>query len=242
MAMSRTETVYSVYERFWTIQGEGVHTGRRMYLVRLMGCDQQCPWCDAAGTWHPNWMPNNVERLTAEDVAEEVGSDEIVLVTGGEPTLYNLKPLVEAAHSRHAKVHLETAGHREAPDGVDWITLSPKFNFEGAKPPLPSMLQRANELKLIVTSPRDIGVQLDEVEYWLQLLREDVVVWLHPEWGNRHDPELLESIVETVLNDDIRFVLDLRAGWQTHKLYMADPNPQKVVVPLGGNPEKGSQV
>ena len=240
--MITTETVYSVYERFWTIQGEGVHTGRRMYLVRLVGCDQQCPWCDAAGTWHPNWMPGNVERLPAEAIAEEVGTGDIVLITGGEPTLYNLRPLVEEVHARGAKVHLETAGHHEAPDGVDWITLSPKFNFKGAKPPKPRMLQRANELKLIVTSPRDLGAQLDEVENWQKLLREDAVVWLHPEWGSRHDPELLENIVATVLHDVARYVLDIRAGWQTHKLYMADPNPQKVVVPLGGNPEKGSPV
>jgi len=229
---------YPIYEQFWTIQGEGVHTGRRMYLLRLMGCDQRCPWCDAAGTWHKNYLPKEAEYVTPREVLEYHTPGDILLVTGGEPTLYDLQPLTTAAFAKGVLTHIETAGHHPIRGDFNWVTLSPKF-FDGSKPPVESVVERADEVKLIVEGDENLREQLVWLYSNRKVLRSDAVVWLHPEWSKRNDRKLLQSILDTVLWSSYSRTFDLRAGWQTHKLYLADPNPQGVVVPLGGDPTKG---
>ena len=63
-----------IHERFFTWQGEGVHTGRSAYFIRLQGCPVKCPWCDSAGTWHPDWVPKDVEKISPKTLAEDVAS------------------------------------------------------------------------------------------------------------------------------------------------------------------------
>jgi len=231
--------LYPVYEEFWTIQGEGVHMGRRMHLIRLMGCDQQCPWCDAAGTWHKDYMPSGTTYMSPSVLLKHHGANDTILITGGEPTLYDLEPLTTAARKLFVKVHLETAGHHKISGKVDWLTVSPKL-FDGAQLPLPSVLRAADEIKLIIESPENLNEQLE----WLvrQKLHANTTVWLHPEWGKRDNPVVLRAILDAVLWNTSMFSLDLRAGWQIHKQYLADPNPQGTVIPLGGDPKKGPSI
>lgn len=220
-------TRYTVHEAFYTFQGEGVHLGRAAFFIRLYGCDQRCSWCDAAGTWHPKFIPTGLFRGTEGTVADMVVAPEgaIVVITGGEPCMYDLDPLVDALHARGRAVHIETAGHRPIPEHADWITLSPK---PFAKRPLPESVAGADEFKIIVDGPDAI----DDGLGCLNARQPGAPIWLHPEWGLRDDPGTIERIVAAVKRDP-----ELRAGWQVHKNYLADlqdEDSRKEVVPLGG--------
>jgi 7-carboxy-7-deazaguanine synthase len=224
---------YPVHEMFHTFQGEGVHMGRAAFFVRLFGCPVHCPFCDSAGTWHKDWVPKDVERMgPCQIAAEAAGSGApLVVVTGGEPAVHDLTPLVIELVGKGLKVHLETSGGFPIKGGFDWVTLSPKK----WKPPLMANVRRADEFKLIIETPDDIG-------FYLDLLRSDGSlglrpIWLHPEWSHRDDKEVLDAISEKVK----RGQGILRAGWQLHKLYKTDAlDPRsRPLVPLGGVKEKG---
>lgn len=227
---------YPVYERFYTWQGEGVHLGRAAYFIRLYGCPQACPWCDSAGTWHRDYRPEGVTLMSAEELAQAVRAESpdgaFVVVTGGEPILFDLAPLVEALHALGRRVHIETSGIAPLRGDLDWVTLSPKPFGQW---PLPEVVARADEVKIIVHEPGDIRAGLETLEG----LREDTVIWLHPEWSKarERDAGVLNAITEAV-KDDPR----LRAGYQMHKLYRADDldvHSDKRLIPLGGNPGLG---
>ena len=227
---------YPVYERFYTWQGEGVHLGRAAYFIRLYGCPQACPWCDSAGTWHKDFRPEGVTLMSAEELAQAVRAESpdgaFVVVTGGEPILFDLAPLVDILHALGRRVHIETSGIAPLRGDLDWVTLSPKPFGQW---PLPEVVARADEVKIIVHEPGDIRAGLET----LAGLREDAVIWLHPEWSRarERDAGVLNAITQAV-KDDPR----LRAGYQMHKLYRADDldvHSDKRLIPLGGNPGLG---
>jgi len=206
--------------------------GKRALFIRLQGCDQACPWCDAAGTWHPAFKTTH-KAMTAGELASlaeaRMGRRErtIIVVTGGEPALYDLLPLFYALDPLQVPIHIETAGHKPIPEFGLWITLSPK---PFAARPLPENVERANEFKIIVAEPGDIDRGLDCIAGRRSLSP----VWLHPEWSQRDNPEVLGAILDAVVN---RPSENLRAGWQVHKLYAADqasPHSDKRLIPLGG--------
>lgn len=112
----------SVNEIFYSIQGEGYWTGTPMIFIRLAGCNLKCSFCDTDFT--------KKERLTPKQIIkrlEPVGCTRVVL-TGGEPTIQDLYPLVEALKDEDYTIHLETNGiySHLIPGGIDWITFSPK--------------------------------------------------------------------------------------------------------------------
>jgi len=104
-----------VYERFHSWQGEGVHLGKSAFFIRLHGCPVHCPWCDSAGTWHPDHLPEKVDRIEPDELADEAFSSgcEIVVITGGEPAIHNLHDLAYQLRNRSLPVHLETCGRRQ---------------------------------------------------------------------------------------------------------------------------------
>lgn len=227
---------YPVYERFYTWQGEGVHLGRAAYFIRLYGCPQSCPWCDSAGTWHRDYRPDGVTLMSAHELAEVVRAESpdgaVVVITGGEPILFDLNPLTDALHALGRRVHIETSGIAPLRGALDWVTLSPK---PFGQPPLPEVVARADEVKIIVHEPGDIQAGLDT----LSGLPQDAVIWLHPEWSRARERDL------TVLNAITQAVKEnprLRAGYQMHKLYRADDldaHSDKRLIPLGGNAALG---
>ena len=224
-----------VYEHFETFQGEGDHAGKHAHFIRLYACDQHCPWCDSAGTWHQAYRPPNVKNMTAEEVAALPNLPEggIVVITGGEPTLYDLGELVSRLQGRGYLVHLETAGHQDIRGDFDWITLSPK---PFAKHPLLVNVAIADEFKIIVDGPTAIRDSMAT----LDIRSRDANIWLHPEWGQRNDPKILGAIVEAV-----KLGPPFRAGVQMHKYYMVDtidPNARKEAIPLGGDLARGSAI
>ncbi|MEO0795384.1 MAG: 7-carboxy-7-deazaguanine synthase QueE [Verrucomicrobiota bacterium] len=188
-----------------------MHLGRSSYFIRLFGCPVKCPWCDSAETWHPDFKPKSVPRMSVEELATlaNAAQPEFVVITGGEPAIHRLEPLVDAFHGVGLPVHIETSGTFAIPESIDWVTVSPKVYRD----PLPELIERADELKLIVENP-------DSIKYWEDklgdgLLRADRPVWLHPEWSLRGELKTLKLIADTVSGRGAPF----RAGWQLHKLY-----------------------
>jgi 7-carboxy-7-deazaguanine synthase len=221
---------YPVNETFLSWQGEGVHLGRKAFFIRLQGCPVRCAWCDAAATWHPAHVPKEVRKASAEELAEEAAASrpEFVVLTGGEPCIHDLGPLVQSLAAQGLPAHLETCGAFPLPKGLAWVTVSPKW----AKPPRPEVLAAASELKLIVEDPDSIGKWEAVLGGWTC-----PVVWLHPEWSQRSDPAVLRAITDTVKDRGAPF----RAGWQVHKPYAADLlDPRsRPPAPLGGDLTKG---
>lgn len=218
-----------IHEQFYTFQGEGAHAGRAAYFIRTFGCPVHCPWCDSAGTWHPDYIPEKIERLTVDSLvaAVEKTKAEFVVVTGGEPTIHNLAPLVDALHAISQPVHLETSGAFEIKGDFDWITLSPKR----WKLPLAENIKRADEFKIIVDQDGAIAEYADLIGQTVQ------PIWLHPEWSKHGDTTILDTIIEWVKTHGAPY----RAGWQMHKHYAADLKDARSApaAPLGGDPAKG---
>ena len=181
-ALSSTEAMvrYPVNDCYPAIQGEGVQTGVAMALLRLHGCAVGCPWCDTTETWQvdpANEQASLVNILganpkytyaTAEQIAafvrEHCPGPRWVLLTGGEPAQYPLKPLVDALHMAGYKVALETSGtelgHIGA--GCDWVCVSPKIDMPGGKKVQIEAVTIADEIKHAVGRERDIE-KLDEL-------------------------------------------------------------------------------
>lgn len=201
-----------VYETFHSWQGEGCHLGRSAFFIRLFGCPVHCPWCDSAGTWHPDHIPERIARHSPEHLAEQAARTrpDCVIITGGEPAIHDLGPLTAALASHQLPAHLETSGAFPLRGQFAWVTVSPKRQ----KAPLPATLEQANEFKLIIETP-------DCIAYWQDAIGQYFAkkpVWLHPEWSRRKDHNVLSAITQWVKSHGSPY----RAGWQLHKLYRAD--------------------
>lgn len=236
------KTLYPVHEMFHTWQGEGVHMGQSAFFVRLFGCPVHCPWCDSAGTWHKNYVPKDIKKMSASDIIVEATSSDyhprFIVITGGEPAVHDLTNIVTAAGAM--SIHLETSGGFDLNEAlIDWITVSPKKWH----PPIREVVRRADEFKFIIEHPEDIEFYTDMILEKGAVFNdgvdsEEVPIWLHPEWSKREDPTVLSAISEAVKKTSFPYY---RAGWQLHKLYKVDglDARSRPLVPLGGDPKKG---
>ena len=141
-------------ETFHSLQGEGLHTGRSAFFIRLAGCDVGCKWCDTKHSWPADSHPKRlVKDLAIEATSAAETGAAFVVITGGEPLHHNLDELTAAIRSGCSQpVHLETSGVDPLSGAPDWITLSPKRH----KPPRPEVLQACHELKVVVHEPADL--------------------------------------------------------------------------------------
>lgn len=190
---------YPVVDHYYTIQGEGAFAGSAAYFIRLAGCDVGCPWCDTKESWSVKGHPV-VPIDVLGDHAAASGSG-IVVVTGGEPTMHQLAPLVDRLHKANIRVHLETSGAYPITGAFDWVTLSPKKY----KPPVAENYERVNELKVIVAHRSDLRWG----EQHLHQCPDAVRASFQPEWDS---PQLLPLIIEYV-KEHPRWAISL----QTHK-------------------------
>ena len=111
-------------EEFYTIQGEGFHSGKPAYFIRVGGCDVGCHWCDVKESWDAN-----LHALTPiEDIITNVleWKAQSVVVTGGEPLIYNLDALTQQLKNKNIETYIETSGAYKLSGNWDWICLSPK--------------------------------------------------------------------------------------------------------------------
>ena len=135
-----------VMEQFLTLQGEGYHTGRSAIFIRLGGCDVGCVWCDVKESWDESKHPS----IEVSKIMERISSyaTDFVVITGGEPTLHNLNPLIKALKDDQKYIAIETAGTNPLPDGLDWVCFSPKkFKKPWTNQRNPQTFIRTNELK-----------------------------------------------------------------------------------------------
>ena len=205
---------YRINEIFYSLQGEGFHTGTPAVFIRFSGCNLSCPFCDTDFA--------SYEELTVRQIAERVEAllpeetqqfrSPILVLTGGEPALQTDAALLEVLHRElRLPIHIETNGTLPLPDGIDWITCSPK---EGTK----LALTNVNEVKVVFTGTYDPEVWRTkiEAEHWmLQPLRYT------GEWLLEHAVDEWEDDRNDNLDDTVRYILShpfWRLSVQLHKI------------------------
>jgi len=192
-------------EEFYTIQGEGYHTGKAAYFIRLGGCDVGCSWCDSRFAWDPELHPM-VETDEIVRRAAASGADSVV-VTGGEPLMWNLDLLCKGLKRNNICTFIETSGAYPLSGIWDWICLSPKRNL----PPGPDICRSADELKVIIEEKYD----LEWAEKYRGMVSAKCRLFLQPEWSR------FETVIPEII-DYVRKNTEWRISLQVHK-YMHIP-------------------
>ena len=191
--------ILPLMETFTTIQGEGFHSGKSAHFLRIGGCDIGCHWCDIKESWNSNLYP----LIKVEKIIETIDPlINLIVISGGEPLIWNMSLLTDALKKRNKKVHLETSGAYQLSGYWDWICLSPKKN----KLPVPELYKRANELKIIVYNKHDLIFAKKNAKY----VKKDCILFLQPEWSKK----------EKVMPFISKFMLEnpnWRLSLQTHK-------------------------
>jgi 7-carboxy-7-deazaguanine synthase len=191
---------YPVMEHFYTLQGEGAYSGQAAYFIRLGGCDVGCVWCDVKESWDAAAHPTMTTQTMMQLVQAHPGN--IVVVTGGEPSMYDLRPITQALHAAGKRTHIETSASHVLTGDWDWVTISPK-KF---KPPLVENMALADELKIVVFNQHDFKW----AEEYASLVKPGCKLYLQPEWDKR-------SIVTPLIIDYIQQHPRWQLSLQTHK-------------------------
>jgi organic radical activating enzyme len=198
-------TLLPLMEEFYTIQGEGFNTGKPAYFIRVGGCDVGCHWCDVKESWNAALHPLTPVDQIVSNAAQYPA--KAVVVTGGEPSMYNLVYLTEQFKLNGIKAFIETSGAYNLTGSWDWVCLSPKKT----QPPLLENFKKAHELKVIIHNKDDFK--------WAERnaanVHADCKLYLQPEWSKVK--QLTEDIVEYVKSNP-KWNISL----QTHK-YMNIP-------------------
>jgi 7-carboxy-7-deazaguanine synthase len=189
-----------IMEQFYSIQGEGYYSGRPAVFIRLGGCDVGCVWCDVKESWdaakHPKTPINKIVAFVKKS------NTQFVVVTGGEPAMYDLTHLTEKLKELEVEIAIETSGVYEIKGEFDWVCFSPK-KF---KKPNEDNYLLANELKVIVFNKSDFK--------WAEGHREKLSphckLYLQPEWSKQE--ELTPLVVEYVKKHP-----EWNISLQTHK-------------------------
>lgn len=173
-------------EAFYTIQGEGAWQGHAAYFVRLGGCDVGCYWCDVKESWeasdHPSVHTEKIVKMASGYPSR------LVVVTGGEPLMYNLEELTSELKRAGFRTHVETSGAYPLSGTWDWVCFSPK-KF---KTPLPEVALAAHELKVIVFNKSDFSW----AEKYAGQVSNGCKLYLQPEWSQQE--KMLPMIIDYV--------------------------------------------
>ena len=203
--MSLLEIKLPIHETFQsTVQGEGFWTGCLVDFIRLSGCPVGCPWCDTGyadgGTNLPR-VNHSIGELLAEIISPRV------VITGGEPFIHkHLPELVQALLAANKQVSIETSGSFwQEVSPAAWITLSPKEHINPKYPVQNQFWSRANEVKIIIQTGKEIDFYQEHLSTHPHLL-----VYLQPEWNSssKSIPLILQILQEKP---------DYRLSLQTHK-------------------------
>jgi organic radical activating enzyme len=192
-------------EEFYTLQGEGYHTGKAAYFIRIGGCDIGCSWCDSRFSWSQKLHPMVETDVIIENVIKS-GADSVV-VTGGEPLMWNLDYLCNGLRNKNIHTFVETSGAYPLSGTWDWICLSPKKNM----PPLDGICDVADELKVIIQEASDF----EWAEKYQGRVSKECKLYLQPEWSK------FDNIISEIV-DYIKRNPTWRISLQAHK-YMHIP-------------------
>lgn len=192
-------------EEFYTIQGEGYHTGKAAYFIRIGGCDVGCSWCDTKFSWEPALHPLvPVEQIVSNVVKYPAAA---AVITGGEPLTVNMEYLTTKLKAAGIETFLETSGAYPLSGTWDWICLSPKKNA----PPLDEIFGVAHELKVIIADEEDLEWAVASAAR----VGTDCKLYLQPEWSRR------EAILPVIISY-VKQHPDWMISLQSHK-YMRIP-------------------
>ena len=178
--------ILPLMEAFYSLQGEGFYKGTAAYFIRLGGCDLGCHWCDVKESWAAEAHP-----LVPVDtiVTDALAHSKTMIITGGEPLMWNLDLLTEKLRAAGARTHIETSGAHPLSGTFDWICLSPKK----IKRPVGDVLQKANELKMVIYNNNDFLF----AEEMAAQVSPDCLLYLQPEWSKRN--KVIPKIVDYVM-------------------------------------------
>lgn len=178
--------ILPLMEAFYSLQGEGFYKGTAAYFIRLGGCDVGCHWCDVKESWaaeaHPLVLVDTI-------VTDALAHSKTMIITGGEPLMWNLDLLTEKLRAAGARTHIETSGAHPLSGTFDWICLSPKK----IKRPVGDVLQKANELKMVIYNNNDFLF----AEEMAAQVSPDCLLYLQPEWSKRN--KVIPKIVDYVM-------------------------------------------
>ena len=198
-------TVLPIMESFLTIQGEGYFSGKTSYFLRIGGCDVGCHWCDVKESWDPNLHPLVKVDTIIKSILET--NVKTVVITGGEPLMWNMEYLTGKLVKNNIQIHLETSGAYPLSGSFNWICLSPKKKMK----PLNSIYSLTNELKIIISNKNDFK--------WAMKFKENVnskcKLYLQPEWSKKDS--ILPIIIDFVTKNPLWTI-----SLQAHK-YMNIP-------------------
>lgn len=191
--------ILPLMEAFYSLQGEGFYKGTAAYFIRLGGCDVGCHWCDVKESWAAEAHP-----LVPVDtiVTNALAHSKTMIITGGEPLMWNLDLLTEKLRAAGARTHIETSGAHPLSGTFDWICLSPKK----IKRPVGDVLQKANELKMVIYNNNDFLF----AEEMAAQVSPDCLLYLQPEWSKRN--KVIPKIVDYVMTHP-----QWKASLQMHK-------------------------
>ena len=192
-------TMLPLMEEFYTIQGEGFHTGTAAYFIRIGGCDVGCHWCDVKESWNAELHP---PTLIQQIVTNAKDNANTVVVTGGEPLMWDMTALTKQLKEKNLSIHIETSGAYPLTGTWDWICLSPKKN----KLPTPTVYDNAHELKVTIHNKHDFIFAEEQAEK----VNKKAILFLQPEWSKRE--EITPLIVDYVMKNP-----KWRVSLQTHK-------------------------
>jgi 7-carboxy-7-deazaguanine synthase len=192
-----------INDLFWTLQGEGRWTGRRALFVRLPFCNYDCPWCDTEYDTFEKWSEEDFIHFTRQETSR------FAVITGGEPLAHkDLPRLIKLLKQEGFYIACETNGSQPAPEGLDFITVSPK-TFTQKKFPAyyinENILTKASEFKYVVDDQFDFQI-LDRHKPF----NENVIYSLSPEFSN------MKANVEKIITY-IKGKPQWKLSLQTHK-------------------------
>lgn len=187
-------------EHFYTLQGEGFHSGKASYFIRLGGCDVGCVWCDVKDSWDASKHP----QLHVEDIVSLASEQpcRVAVITGGEPAMYDLTALCDRLRDAGFQTHIETSGAYEIQGDLDWVTLSPK-KF---KAPIAPALLKADELKVVIYHKSDF----EWAEQHANEVDSNCKLYLQPEWSKK---DTITPLIIDYIKEHPKWELSL----QTHK-------------------------
>jgi 7-carboxy-7-deazaguanine synthase len=181
-------TLLPVMEEFYSLQGEGYHTGKAAYFIRIGGCDVGCSWCDVKEAWNEQLQP----LLAVDDVIKNAVdcNANAAVITGGEPLNHNLDYLCNGLKKNNISTFLETSGTQPLSGRWDWICFSPKKNAEI----LPGFYTKADELKVIIHDSNDFRWAEENAAR----MKQGMHFFLQPEWSSRKKmiPEIVDYILK----------------------------------------------